>query len=100
MKTTDVLVVNIYITEASHLLNTIMNYLKNEAGIQGVSVFRAISGYSGTSSHSAALIDLALDLPLLIAFFDEKCKVQPALEHLSTLIKSERIVFWEAKANF
>ncbi len=44
MKTMDVLVVRVYITESSHLLKTILAYLKNEAKIRGVSVFRAISG--------------------------------------------------------
>lgn len=99
MKTVDVLFVKIYITESSHMLNTIVNYLKNEAKIRGVSVFRAISGFGETGNHTASLIDLSLDLPLSIEFFDSKEKIGPALEHLSGVIKHEHIVFWEAKAN-
>jgi PII-like signaling protein len=99
MKTVDVIFVKIYITESSHMLNTIVNYLKNEAKIRGISVFRAISGFGDTGNHTASLVDLSLDLPLAIEFFDSKDKIDPALEHLSGIIKHEHIVFWEAKAN-
>jgi PII-like signaling protein len=99
MKTVNVIFVKIYITESSHMLNTIVNYLKNEAKIRGISVFRAISGFGDTGNHAASLIDLSLDLPLSIEFFDSKDKIEPALEHLSGIIKHEHIIFWEAKAN-
>ena len=99
MKTVDVIFVKIYITESSHMLTTIVSYLKNEAKIRGISVFRAISGFGDTGNHTASLIDLSLDLPLSIEFFDSKDKIEPALEHLSDIIKHEHIVFWEAKAN-
>jgi PII-like signaling protein len=99
METTDVLVVRIYITEASKLLEQLLDYLKNEAGINGVSVFRAIHGF-GTSKteHSTALVDLSLDLPLAVEFFDEAVKVRHVLEQLNATFKLEHIVFWHAKA--
>ena len=99
MKKMDVVIVRIYITESSHLLNTIVNYLKKEAKIRGISVFRAISGFGETGDHSSSLLDLAFDLPLAIEFFDSKDKVEPALEHLNGMIKHAHIVFWEAKTN-
>ena len=99
MKTIDVVMVKVYITESSKLLNTILSYLKTEAHIRGVSVFRAVSGYGESGSHASSLIDLSLDLPLSIEFFDEKDTIDLALEHLSQTIKPEHIVFWEAKAN-
>jgi PII-like signaling protein len=99
MKTMDIIFVRIYITESSHTLNTLINYLKNETAIRGVSVFRAIQGFGSTGEHTASLLDLALDLPLVIEFFDSKDKLNPVLEHLSKMIKPEHIVFWEAKAN-
>lgn len=99
MKTVDVLFVKIYITESSHMLNSIVKYLKNEAKIRGISVFRAISGFGDTGNHTTSLIDLSVDLPLTIEFFDHKDKIEPALEHLSGIIKHEHIVFWAAKAN-
>jgi PII-like signaling protein len=99
MNTIDVMVVRIYITESAHLLNKIVAYLKNEAKIRGVSVFRAISGFGETGDHTASFIDLSLDLPLTIEFFDSKEKINVALNHLNTVIKHEHIVFWEAKVN-
>jgi PII-like signaling protein len=99
MKSVDVIFVKIYITESSHMLNKIVQYLTTEAKIRGISVFRAISGYGDTGSHSASLIDLSLDLPLSIEFFDSKEKIEPALDFLASIIKHEHIVFWNAKAN-
>jgi len=99
MKTLEVMVVRIYITESSHALNNIVNYLKKEAKIRGFSVFRAISGFGETGSHSASFIDLSLDLPLVIEFFDTKDKVEPVLEHLNETIKPEHIIFWDAQVN-
>lgn len=99
MKTRDVTIVRIYITESAHLLDKIVTYLKNEAKIRGVSVFRAISGFGETGEHGASLIDLSLDLPLTIEFFDHQDKVNVALNHLSQLVKNEHIIFWDAKVN-
>lgn len=99
MKTMDITIVRIYVMESEHLLGTILNYLKNEAKICGISVFRAISGFGETGNHTASLIDLSLNLPLAIEFFDSKDKVNSALEYLSNTIKHEHIVFWDAKAN-
>ena len=100
MKTVDVVMVRIYITEASHLLKQIINYLKCDVKIRGISVFRAISGFDDTGNHTASLIDLSLDLPLTVEFFDDdKSKVEAAITHLSGIVKREHIVMWEAKAN-
>ena len=99
MNTIDVVVVRVYITESSHLLKEIMAYLSNEAKIRGVTVFRAIQGAGATGSHTTSFLDLSLDLPLTIEFFDDKEKVLLALEHLNTRVKPEHIISWEAKAN-
>jgi PII-like signaling protein len=99
MKTINVLIVRIYITEASNLLNKIVDYLNRDIKIRGISIFRAIHGFGTTGSHTAALLDLSLDLPLVIEFFDDdKSKIEKALSHLNTVVKSEHIVLWEAKA--
>lgn len=94
----DVVMVKIYITESSKLLKPTLEYLKHEANIRGVSVFRAINGYGESGSHASSLLDLSLDLPLMIEFFDEKNKINLALEHLSKTIKPEHVVFWDAQA--
>ncbi len=99
MKTLDVIVVRIYITESSHLLNEMVKHLKTEVKIRGVSVFRAISGFGESGSHTASLLDLSLNLPLTIEFFDQKDKVEIALEYLNKKVKPEHIIFWNAMVN-
>ena len=99
MKIMDVLVVRIYITEGSRQQKDIVTYLTKEASIRGISVFRAISGFGATGTHTSSLVDLSLDLPLTIEFFDVKQKIETALDYLSQMIKPEHIVFWDAKAN-
>lgn len=99
MNSLNVIVVRIYITESSHLLKKIMNYLSNEVKVRGVTVFRAIQGAGESGSHTTSFLDLSLDLPLTIEFFDEKERVLLALEHLNTLVNPEHIIFWEAKTN-
>lgn len=99
MKTIDVLVVRIYLMESENLLNKVVSYLKDDAKIRGMSVFRALRGFGETGTHSATMLDLSLSLPITIEFFDTKDKVEPALAHLSQTIKPEHVVFWEAKVN-
>lgn len=97
MSNNEIVFVRVYITESSHTLNKIVSYLKTDAKIRGVSVFRAISGFGKSGDHTSAFMDLALDLPLVIEFFDSKNKIEPALTHLSSIVKPEHIVFWDAK---
>lgn len=100
MKTIDVTVVRIYIMEKSNLLKQIVDYLRSDAKIRGISVFRAISGYGESGNRTAAIIDLSLNLPLTVEFFDDdKNKIVKALEHLNDIVKPEHIISWEAKAN-
>lgn len=99
MKMIDVIIVRIYISESSHLLDKIINYLKTEVKIRGVSVFRAISGFGEGGEHTQSLVDLSLNLPLAIEFFDHKEKVDVALSYLTTTVKPEHIISWEAKVN-
>ncbi len=100
MKTIDIGVVRIYITEASGLLDKIVNHLKKEIGIRGISVFRAIGGFGESGDHTAALLDLSLNLPLVLEFFDDnKIKIDKALEYLTSIVKLEHIIIWDAKTN-
>jgi len=95
-----VTMVRIYITESSKLLKPITNYLHNEAKVRGVSVFRAISGYGDSGqAHESSFVDLSLNLPLAIEFFDQPEKIKETLVHINTMVKPEHIVFWEAQAN-
>lgn len=97
MKTIRVTMVRIYISESSHLMEDIINYLKKEVAIRGVSVFRAICGFGDSGEHSSLISDLSLNLPLTIEFFDDdKDKVKQAITHINELIKPEHMVTWDA----
>ena len=97
MKILDVLVIKIYVTEASNLLNKVIDYLKKDK-ISGFSVFRAIKGGGKSGYLTNALLDLSLNLPITIEFFDsDKAKMNKALEHLHQIINPGHIIFWEAK---
>lgn len=95
----EVTIVRIYVTEGSHLLKPISDYLHNKAKVRGVSVFRAISGFGESGIHDASWVDLSMNLPLTIEFFDHQAKIEPALEYLNTIIKAEHIIWWKAMAN-
>ena len=99
MKTIDVTVVRIYTLEGSESVPDILNYLQNEVKIRGVSVFRAISGFGETGTHTSSLMELSFSLPLVIEFFDHPEKVNTAIEFLSTVTKREHLIFFPAQVN-
>ena len=99
LETADIVIARIYLTEASHVLDDIMDYLRDDAKIRGFSVFRAIRGFGDTGEHASRLIDVSLNLPLIIEFFDDEETVHRIIEHLTQFVKPKHIVFWSAKTN-
>lgn len=100
MKVKTVTMVRIYILESSGLLKKIKDYLMNESEVKGVSVYRAITGFGPTThhEHTTSLVDLSIDLPLTLEFFDVPENVKVAITELRKIVKAEHIVMWEAKA--
>jgi uncharacterized protein len=100
MNMTDVTVVRIYLTEGQHLLNTLLKRLHDEEKVRGVTVFRGISGF-GTSGkiHSSSLLDLSMDLPLVVEFFDTPQRIERILTDLKDLIEPGHIIAWPAGMN-
>lgn len=99
IKTKEMMIARIYLTEAAHELDTVLDYLRGEAGISGFSVFRAIRGMGASGEHVARLVDVSLNLPIIVEFFDEKPKVEEIIEALSPVVRKKHIVFWEVKVN-
>jgi PII-like signaling protein len=92
--------VRIYLTEGETQLAGLVKRLKKWEKLRGLTVFRGISGYGESGViHDAKLIDLAMDLPLVLEFFDEPEKIEPVLAHLNDYIKPGHIVTWSAKTN-
>lgn len=100
MKHSDVTMVRIYLTEGEGLLKTLLAKLHDEEKVRGVTVFRGISGFGKSGVvHSSTLLDLSLDLPLVVEFFDEPAKVTRILSHLNKVVAPGHIVSWAARVN-
>jgi len=84
MKTQDVTLVRIYCTEAEHKLESLLALLQDQEQVAGVTAFRGIAGFGSSGKmHSASLLDLSLDMPLVIEFFDKPEKVQRIMQDLN-----------------
>ena len=98
MSGTRVTFVRVYLTEGEHTKDKIFRRLHDEEKVRGVTVFRGISGFGRSGQvHSSSLLDVSLDLPLVIEFFDEPDKVRTILEHLRGLVEPGHIVAWDAE---
>ena len=98
MKMIEVTMVRIYLTEAEGVLAPLMRRLHDEERVRGVTVFRGISGFGQSGEiHSASLLDLSLNLPVVLEFFDEPAKIDSILAHLSPTIKPGHLVSWSAR---
>lgn len=82
------------------LLNELLAKLHDDEKVRGVTVFRGISGFGKSGRmHSSSLLDLSMDLPLVIEFFDEPAKVSGILEYLAGILESDHLVRWKARVN-
>jgi len=95
-----IIVARIYLTEGEAQLTTLMKRLHDWEKLRGVTVFRGISGFGDSGAiHNAGLIDLSLNLPIVVEFFDTADKIERAVEHLQPIIKSGHLVWWAANMN-
>lgn len=100
MKHSDVTMVRIYLTEGEQLMKKLLAKLHDEEKVRGVTVFRGVSGFGKSGVvHSATLLDLSLDLPVVIEFFDAPDKVRRILSHLKDLLPPGHVVSWRAQVN-
>ncbi len=96
----EITMVRIYLTEGEHQFEKLMGVLHDEEQVRGVTAFRGIAGFGQSGKmRSARLIDLSLDLPLVVEFFDRPEKVEQVLAHLNTWVKPGHIVSWPAQMN-
>ena len=96
MNTPDITFVRIYLTEGEGRMESLLKRLHDEEKVQGVTVFRGISGFGSSGKlHSSSLLDMSLDLPLVIEFFDVPEKVSGILEHIRGDIDPGHIVSWQ-----
>ena len=99
MNTTDVTVVRIYCSEKDGLHRELLDMLHDREQVAGVTAFRGIAGFGGSGRiHQAGLLDVSLDLPIIIEFFDRPEKVEQVLEHLQQRVAAGHMVSFAAKA--
>lgn len=100
MKMTDVVMAHIYLTEGDKRLEPLLSKLHDQEKVRGVTVYRGISGFGKSGAvHSSSLLDLSLDLPVVVEFFDTADKVNAILTHLKTIIEPGHLVSWNARVN-
>lgn len=91
----EVTMVRVYLTEAETHLSSFMKHLNDEHKVRGVTVFRGIAGFGPSGEmHSSSLLDMSLDLPVVIEFFDEPEKVAAMIESLYPMAGAGHIVSW------
>jgi len=97
MNKLDVICVRVYLTEGEGCMEELLRCLHDEEKVQGVTVFRGICGFGKSGKiHSSSLMDMSLDLPLVVEFFDVPEKVTNILEHIRKKVEPGHIVSWPA----
>ena len=97
MKRMSITVARVYLTEREAHLDRLVEHLRTEERVHGLTVFRAVAGF-GPSGHvrSAHLVDLAADLPV-VEFFDAPARVETILAQLRTWLPPGPVVTWPAE---
>ncbi|MCW9023166.1 MAG: DUF190 domain-containing protein [Gammaproteobacteria bacterium] len=100
MNTTEVMMVRIYLAEGEGQLKNLIKRLHDWEKLRGLTVFRGITGYGEDGViHGLELLDLSLNLPVVVEFFDSAEKVEKVLSHLGDIIKPGHMVTWTANIN-
>jgi PII-like signaling protein len=97
MTSKKITIARIYTMEGHDLLNQALDILHDEEHIMGVTIFRGIAGMGASGEiHTSSLVDLSLELPLVLEFYDEPEKVAKAMQTLKTKLDFKHIVSWSA----
>jgi hypothetical protein len=93
-----VTVARIYVTEGKKVHEPIFVHLHDVEKVRGVTIFRGISGFGNKGHvHSSSLLDISLNLPVVIEFFDAPDKVREALDHIQHLLKPGHVITYSAE---
>ena len=91
----NMIIARIYLSEKYAHLDTLLSFLHDVEKVRGVTVYRAIEGYGDSGElHNAKVIDLSMNLPLVVEFFDEADKVDDILTHVENNFSAGHIISW------
>lgn len=100
MATQPVKIARVYLREGEHLLNKIIALLHDEEKVTGVTVLRGIAGFGADREmRLSSLVDLSLDLPLIVEFYDRPERVDAVVGKLETCLGMTHVVTWEANGH-
>lgn len=87
--------VRVYLSESDRELNPLLKCLHDELPVCGVTVLRGVAGFGASGVvHSASLLDLSVDLPLVLEFFDRPARAGAAIERIREFVNPGHIVSW------
>ncbi len=90
-------IVRIYMLESQGLADEVLNILHDEEKVSGVTIMRGIAGYGASGRvHTASLLELSLDLPIVLEFFDEPEHADAVITKLRNRLQVKHIVSWLA----
>jgi len=91
----------IYALEGDMRIEKALSLLRDRQKILGATVFRGIEGMGASREiHTSSLVDLSLELPLILEFYDEPDRGMQAIAVLQAELHFEHIVSWPAQAHF
>lgn len=100
MNAVEVTVVRIYCSEKGGRHAELLRLLHDQERVAGVTAFRGIAGFGGSGRvHEAGLLDMSLDLPVIIEFFDRPERVEAVMQNLHDKVAPGHMVSWSAQAN-
>ncbi len=99
MSSTELTLVRVYLTEGHDGINEVVNWLQNDSGVHGFTLFRGVAGLGSSGHlHTASLLDLSSSLPMVIEFFDQPDRINHIVEQLQTFVNPDHIISWPVKS--
>jgi len=99
MSQQQITIARVYTLEGHDHLNQVLDILQKQK-VKGVTVIRGIAGIGASGEvHTSSLLNLSLELPIIIEFYDEPQKVDQAIQTLKAKLELKHIVSWPATAH-
>ena len=90
-------VVRVYLSEHEGTLDRVLRCLHDECRVRGATVFRGIAGFGASGRiHEARWTDIAVDLPVVVEFFDSPGAAAAARRALAQRVPGAPVVYWQA----